>query len=202
MQLLSLVAFDSSYIFCLKIGIVRCIIIFVIVFVIINQIFHCVFFFSSPFWKDGRWYLLLVCIFCIFLPALVIFCSHLSVFLEIRRVRNANHCTGVGRQGLKAEIQLFRVCNTSHQVPNWSIMLSIDYILMLQVSFAVCFGFLFAWFPYACLAMYSTFGEASDIPNWMTPLPVLMAKSSIAYNPIIYVMMTKSYRYIQHTDFR
>ena len=73
---------------------------------------------------------------------------------------------------------------------------------MLQVSFAVCFGFLFAWFPYACLAMYSTFGEASDIPNWMTPLPVLMAKSSIAYNPIIYVMMTKSYRYIQHTDFR
>ena len=51
MQLLSLVAFDSSYIFCLKIGIVRCIIIFVIVFVIINQIFLCVFFFLLLFEK-------------------------------------------------------------------------------------------------------------------------------------------------------
>ena len=141
----------------------------------------------------GRWYIISLCVFCIFLPALVIFGSHLAVFFQIRRMRSVQHCTRISRQSLKAETQFFRV---SLFIPlTETVCLILTCVLHWQVSFGVCFGFLFAWFPYTCLALYSIFGDSSHIPMWLTAVPVLMAKSSIAYNPIIYVVITKSYRY-------
>jgi len=53
--------------------------------------------------------LIMVCIFCIFMPALIIFGSHLAVFFEIRRVRNAACGSTTIKQTIKAEIQFFRV---------------------------------------------------------------------------------------------
>lgn len=48
-------------------------------------------------------------------------------------------------------------------------------------------AFLLAWTPYAVFALLSQFGD----PNYVTPamavVPALVAKSSICYNPLIYV---------------
>jgi hypothetical protein len=69
-------------------------------------------------------------------------------------------------------------------------------LITIKVSFAVCGGFIFAWFPYACFSLWSAFGDTSAIPIWLTPLPVILAKTSIAYNPLIYVTLTDRYRYL------
>lgn len=42
-------------------------------------------------------------------------------------------------------------------------------LINLQVSFGVCFGFLIAWLPYACISLWSTYGDVSAIPLWITP---------------------------------
>ena len=60
----------------------------------------------------------------------------------------------------------------------------------------MCGGFIIAWFPYACFSLWSAFGDTSAIPIWLTPLPVILAKTSIAYNPLIYVTLTDRYRYL------
>ena len=70
-----------------------------------------------------------------------------------------------------------------------------SYWCPLQVSFGVCFSFLFAWLPYACFSLYSIFEDVSGVPLWLTPIPAILAKSSVAYNPIIYVLLTRRYRY-------
>lgn len=47
--------------------------------------------------------------------------------------------------------------------------------------------FLVAWTPYAAFALIVAFGDPTLITPATAVLPALMAKSSICYNPIIYV---------------
>ncbi|XP_039293404.1 vertebrate ancient opsin-like [Nilaparvata lugens] len=49
-------------------------------------------------------------------------------------------------------------------------------------------AFFFAWTPYAILALLIAFADAQVAP-WLSVVPALMAKSSICYNPIIYVVL-------------
>lgn len=51
------------------------------------------------------------------------------------------------------------------------------------------FAFLVAWTPYAVFALVEQFGDPELISPSFTILPALIAKSSICYNPIIYVGM-------------
>ena len=64
------------------------------------------------------------------------------------------------------------------------------------MSIAVCLGFIIAWMPYAFICLWSAYGDADSIPNWLMPLPVMLAKSSIAYNPIIYIFLTDRYKLV------
>lgn len=50
-------------------------------------------------------------------------------------------------------------------------------------------AFLVAWTPYAIFALIKQFGPANIIGPGLSILPSLIAKSSICYNPIIYVGM-------------
>jgi len=119
---------------------------------------------------SGRLYIILVSVFCVLLPTVVIFASHLAIFCEIRRATGMRQGKSVGKQGNRAEMQFYRV------------------------SLGVCLGFLVAWLPYTFFSLYSVVGDMSAVPLWLTPIPAIMAKSSIAYNPIIYVMLTRRYR--------
>lgn len=50
-------------------------------------------------------------------------------------------------------------------------------------------AFMIAWTPYSIFALVKQFGDADSIGPGMGVLPSLFAKTSICYNPIIYVGM-------------
>ncbi|XP_075233383.1 parapinopsin-like [Lycorma delicatula] len=54
-------------------------------------------------------------------------------------------------------------------------------------------AFFFAWTPYAILALLIAFADANVSP-WLGVVPALVAKSSICYNPIIYVGLNTQVR--------
>ncbi|XP_058446173.1 vertebrate ancient opsin-like [Malaya genurostris] len=55
-------------------------------------------------------------------------------------------------------------------------------------------AFMIAWTPYAVFALIEQFGPPDVISPALGVLPALIAKSSICYNPIIYVGMNTQYR--------
>ncbi|XP_075719945.1 opsin-5-like [Rhinoderma darwinii] len=58
----------------------------------------------------------------------------------------------------------------------------------------VSFGFLLAWMPYAIVSFWSMFHSTASIPPIVSLLPCLFAKSSTAFNPILYYMFSKTFR--------
>lgn len=48
-------------------------------------------------------------------------------------------------------------------------------------------AFLVAWTPYSILALLIQFGDPNYVSPAMGVVPALVAKSSICYNPLIYV---------------
>ncbi|ETN66793.1 hypothetical protein AND_001414 [Anopheles darlingi] len=55
-------------------------------------------------------------------------------------------------------------------------------------------AFMIAWTPYAIFALIEQFGPTELIGPGLAVLPALIAKSSICYNPIIYVGMNTQFR--------
>ncbi|XP_055612522.1 melanopsin-A-like, partial [Uranotaenia lowii] len=55
-------------------------------------------------------------------------------------------------------------------------------------------AFMIAWTPYAVFALIDQFGPTDLITPALGVLPALIAKSSICYNPIIYVGMNTQFR--------
>ncbi|XP_073442620.1 opsin-5-like [Dendrobates tinctorius] len=58
----------------------------------------------------------------------------------------------------------------------------------------VSLGFLVAWTPYAIVSFWSIFQSSASIPPTVSLLPCLFAKSSTAFNPIIYYVFSKTFR--------
>ncbi|KAF4519503.1 C-opsin [Ephemera danica] len=55
-------------------------------------------------------------------------------------------------------------------------------------------AFLVAWIPYSVFALTVAFGDPSVFTPALAVLPALMAKSSICYNPVIYVGLNTQFR--------
>ena len=55
-------------------------------------------------------------------------------------------------------------------------------------------AFLIAWTPYAVLALIIAFGDPHVISPGVAVVPALVAKSSICYNPLIYVGLNTQVR--------
>ncbi|XP_052468555.1 opsin-3 isoform X2 [Carassius gibelio] len=60
--------------------------------------------------------------------------------------------------------------------------------LMMITCFLVC------WTPYAVVSMLEAFGRKSFISPTFAIIPSLFAKSSTAYNPVIYAFMSRKFR--------
>jgi G0-opsin len=52
----------------------------------------------------------------------------------------------------------------------------------------LCLGMMVAWFPYAIVSLISAAGGKDLVSVRMTVVPVLLAKSSYGYNPLIYFL--------------
>nr|BAQ54695.1 opsin, pteropsin type [Sympetrum frequens] len=64
--------------------------------------------------------------------------------------------------------------------------------------FVMIVAFLVAWTPYSVLALLVAFGDATLISPGVAVVPALMAKSSICYNPVIYVGLNTQFRSAWH----
>ncbi|KAH3867845.1 hypothetical protein DPMN_030982 [Dreissena polymorpha] len=54
--------------------------------------------------------------------------------------------------------------------------------------------FCISWAPYACVALFGVFGDASKITRLAAGLPGLFAKCSAAFNPIVYAFLHPRFR--------
>ena len=60
--------------------------------------------------------------------------------------------------------------------------------LLMIVSFLLC------WTPYAVVSMMEAFGRQRVVSPVVAIVPSFLAKSSTAYNPLIYILMSKKVR--------
>lgn len=65
---------------------------------------------------------------------------------------------------------------------------------------AVCIGFLGAWSPYAVVAMWAAFGDATRVPPDAFALAAVFAKSSTIYNPMVYLLCKPNFRECLYRD--
>lgn len=65
---------------------------------------------------------------------------------------------------------------------------------MAKIGLIMVVGFFAAWTPYAVVSFIAAFGFAEDIPTVAEIVPSIFAKTSSAYNPIIYFFTYKSFR--------
>lgn len=100
------------------------------------------------------------------LPLLVILFSYLSI---IRAVRNSTNRMGRGSQAER----------------------KVTMMVVWMVS-----AFLVAWSPYAAFALIKQFGNPDIISPGLAILPALIAKSSICYNPVIYIGMNSQVSFL------
>ncbi len=54
-----------------------------------------------------------------------------------------------------------------------------------------------AWTPFAVVCLLGTWGDSSKITPLICELPVILAKTSCAYNPIIYALSHPKYREVR-----
>lgn len=69
-----------------------------------------------------------------------------------------------------------------------------------QLSVAVCIGFLGAWSPYAVVAMWAAFGDATWVPPDAFAIAAILAKSSTIYNPVVYLLCKPNFRECLYKD--
>lgn len=64
----------------------------------------------------------------------------------------------------------------------------------------MCIGFLGAWSPYAVVAMWASFGDATWVPPDAFAIAAIMAKSSTIYNPVVYLLCKPNFRECLYKD--
>ncbi|KAA0713676.1 Visual pigment-like receptor peropsin [Triplophysa tibetana] len=116
-------------------------------------------------------YIICLFLFCYALPLAIIVLSYIMILITVR--------------GSQLAIQQ----HVSPQTKTTNV-----HILIVKLSVAVCIGFLSAWSPYAVVAMWTAFGEPSQVPPLAFALAAIFAKSSTIYNPVVYLLFKPNFR--------
>ncbi|VVC32480.1 G protein-coupled receptor, rhodopsin-like,GPCR, rhodopsin-like, 7TM [Cinara cedri] len=118
-------------------------------------------------WESGEHsnYVIYIFVFGLFIPVTVIIYSYVSLVLTVRK-RAAEKIIG---QATKAECRV-------------AIMVAM-----------MILAFLTAWMPYSVMALLIAFGGVRISPA-VSIIPALCAKSSICWNPIIYIGLNTQFR--------
>ncbi|KAM8829614.1 opsin 7, group member d [Synchiropus picturatus] len=116
-------------------------------------------------------YIICLFLFCYALPCAVIFLSYTFILMTVRG----------SRQAVQQHVSPQTKTANAHS-------------LIVKLSVAVCIGFLVAWSPYAAVAMWAAFGDATQVPPTMFALAAVFAKSSTIYNPLVYLLCKPNFR--------
>ncbi|XP_054654629.1 opsin-5-like isoform X2 [Dunckerocampus dactyliophorus] len=116
-------------------------------------------------------------VFCYALPCTIIFFSYTFILLTVRGSRQA--------------VQ-------QHVSPQTKTTSAQSHIAKLSV--AVCIGFLGAWTPYAAVAMWSAFSDATQVPPSAFAMAAVFAKTSTIYNPVVYLLCKPNFRECLYRD--
>ncbi|KAK2851757.1 hypothetical protein Q5P01_008033 [Channa striata] len=122
-------------------------------------------------------YIVSLFVFCYALPCTVIFLSYTFILLTVRG----------SRQAVQQHVSPQTKTANAHT-------------LIVKLSVAVCIGFLGAWTPYAAVAMWAAFGDATQVPPAAFALAAMFAKSSTIYNPIVYLLCKPNFRECLYKD--
>ncbi|XP_067163941.1 opsin-5-like [Apteryx mantelli] len=121
--------------------------------------------------REAVLYILALFIFCYLLPCLLILVSYSLILWTVKGSRRAV------RQHMSPQSK----ANGVHS-------------LIVKLSIAVCLGFLAAWTPYAIVALWAVFGDASQVPALAFVLSAAFAKSSTLYNPLVYLLFKPNFQ--------
>ncbi|CDQ69164.1 opsin-5 [Oncorhynchus mykiss] len=116
-------------------------------------------------------YIVCLFLFCYALPCTIIFLSYTFILLTVRGSRRA----------VQQHVSSQTKTTNAHS-------------LIVKLSVAVCIGFLGAWSPYAIVAMWAAFGDATIVPPAAFALAAIFAKSSTIYNPMVYLLCKPNFR--------
>ncbi|XP_076023010.1 opsin 7, group member d [Genypterus blacodes] len=116
-------------------------------------------------------YIVCLFLFCYALPCTIIFFSYTFILLTVRG----------SRQAVQKHVSLQTKTTKAHA-------------LIVKLSVAVCIGFLGAWTPYAAVAMWAAFSDATQVPPAAFALAAMFAKSSTIYNPMVYLLCKPNFR--------
>ncbi|XP_050087465.1 vertebrate ancient opsin-like [Anopheles aquasalis] len=114
--------------------------------------------------KNATSYIIFLFVFGLVVPLIVIVSSYANIIINMRK-----NAARVGRIN-RAEMRVTSM------------------VAVMIVAFMI------AWTPYAIFALIEQFGPTELIGPGLAVLPALIAKSSICYNPIIYVGMNTQFR--------
>ncbi|XP_068997511.1 opsin 7, group member d isoform X1 [Embiotoca jacksoni] len=122
-------------------------------------------------------YIICLFVFCYALPCTIIFLSYAFILLTVRG----------SRQAVQQHVSPQTKTTNAHA-------------LIVKLSVAVCIGFLGAWTPYAVLAMWAAFGDATQVPPTAFAFAAVFAKSSTIYNPVVYLLCKPNFRECLYRD--
>ncbi|XP_066565058.1 teleost multiple tissue opsin b [Amia ocellicauda] len=109
-------------------------------------------------------YIILFFFFCLVVPFLVIIYSYGKLLHAVKQVSRVNTTMGRSRERR---------------------------VLFMVIIMVTCF--LLCWLPYGMVALLATFGRPGLISPEASIIPSILAKSSTAVNPIIYIFMNKQF---------
>lgn len=96
-------------------------------------------------------------------------------------------------QAKKMNVASLRSNNDQQQV---SAEIRIAKVSIMNVSL-----WLAAWTPFAVICILGTWGDVSKITPLISAIPVILAKTSCAYNPLIYAISHPKYREVHSSHF-
>ncbi|XP_043919481.1 opsin-5-like [Protopterus annectens] len=124
--------------------------------------------FSSS--NNGASFIISMFILCTIIPALTIIICYSKIAWKLHKT--------------------YQSIENSNQIPN-AIKMERK---ITTIAVLVSAGFIGCWTPYAAVSFWSMFHSSSSIPPVVTLLPCLFAKSSTAYNPLIYYKFNSTFK--------
>lgn len=115
------------------------------------------------------------------LPVFIIVCCYSNIVKAV-----FHHEDELRQQAKKMNVTSLRSGQEQNQV---SAEVRIAKVAIVNVTL-----WIIAWTPFAVVCMLGTWGDTSKITPLVSELPVILSKTSCAYNPLIYALSHPKYR--------